>query len=994
MSIETVLSISAKTELVKINDVFVPMQVDTGASVSIISTKLWNKVRKPKLSKCIKVLEAYDGHKLRTKGEFQTTIETNENFQLVNLIVVESPKDFGLLGRDTLNEGSIHGVGVNAIADDLNESEELEDQNPELSSSHATGVMNYEVTESSNLQPLNTINGVIAKMELVEGATNKFCAARPVPLAIEQQVDDELNRLQKLGIITPISASENASPVVWVRKNDNSLRMCADFKVHVNSKIKSDSYPMPNIEHIFSKLKNANHFAKIDLRHAYWQIELDKNAKDLSVINTTKGLFRMNRLQMGMKNASAIFQRTMESILKDIKGLLIYQDDIAVFASDMPTLEKRLNAVKNRLREKNVAINHSKCVEYANEISFLGFKISSRGIEPDNKLVQKIRQIEAPKSHAELQQFLGLINYFGRLIPNFSKKISNLNKLRNSKEKFAWSIEHNKDFENIKMELCSEPLVKPYDLNKEVILATDASKTAIGAILTQEGHPVIYVSRSLSKSEMNYSNIERESLAVVWATMRLKHFLLGRQFLIQTDHKPLEFLFDKKKSIPDGTSSRIIKWAIELMPYDFSINYVKGTNMAHADAMSRLKFASSNEKEVAEESVEMAINSVVFEKAILDMNEVTNELQSDPVSKQILNRIKTGNWQRCSEAEKQFHIIFSELTIEDGMIYKGTALFVPPRLRRKAFDLTHYDNHSGVQSSINKLRLCCWWPGMNKDVTGWIQKCSVCSKSRPIIEKCVNIWPKAKIFERLHMDWAYISEVDMNVLIIVDSFSGWIEAFPARNRESKTVIESLRTVFTRFGVPEVLVSDNGKEFKSNELNHWLQLNGIRKMESPVYSPWSNGTAERAVQTVKNGLKAYKLNTVHSDFKSYLQRILFHHRVSTVRNGKSPAEHMFGRRLRVPIVNKHSQGNKLLFNTKVGQKELTFLMPVGNNTSWLLDKDNLILASNSQLSAIDDHEDNDEIENSSDATLLEDTNLVRRSQRDAQQPKRYIFEYKK
>ena len=166
---------------------------------------------------------------------------------------------------------------------------------------------------------------------------------------------------------------------------------------------------MPKVETMFSKFKNSKVFAKLDLKSAYWQIELDDEAKDLSVINTSKGLYRVNRLQMGMKNSSHIFQRVMEDILSDLKGVIIYQDDIAICAPDKSCLEKRLNAVMKRLEEKNVTLNRDKCVTYCEELSFLGFRISSQGITPDEKLVSKIKEIARPSSIKELEHFLGLL---------------------------------------------------------------------------------------------------------------------------------------------------------------------------------------------------------------------------------------------------------------------------------------------------------------------------------------------------------------------------------------------------------------------------------------------------------------------------------------------------------------------------------------------------------------------------------------------------------
>ena len=265
---------------------------------------------------------------------------------------------------------------------------------------------------------------------------------------------------------------------------------------------------------------------------------------------------------MGMKNSQAIFQRTMESILSDLKGVIVYHDDILCFAENDESLVKRLAAIKTRLLEKRVTINEAKSVSLCDEITYLGFKVSARGIEPDETLVKKIANISTPTCKKDVDSFIGLANYFGRLIPNFTVLMAPLNRLRKTGIKFVWDAHCSHAFNRVKKIISSSPVVQPYCLHKDVTLTTDASKEAIGACLVQENHPVIHISRKLSNAEKNYSNIEREALAVVWAVVRLKHFLLGRSFDICTDHKPLVHLFCNASAIPMGNSARICYWAL------------------------------------------------------------------------------------------------------------------------------------------------------------------------------------------------------------------------------------------------------------------------------------------------------------------------------------------------------------------------------------------------------------------------------------------------
>lgn len=906
---------SAKTKMMRINDCNIPMQIDTGSSISIISSNIWQQLGRPQLRRCDRRLEAYDGHIIPTLGKFTATIDFDNRYSLCDFVVVEVDKTFGLIGRDLLDMEQVHSTAL-----------------------------------SSTPTILPAMKGVKARMDLVDGAPNVFCRARPVPIALEAAVNRELTRLESLGVITPIEGGAvNASPVVWVKKPNGQLRLCVDFKAHVNAKIKTEPYPTPSTEMLFARLKNATRFAKLDLTSAYWQIELDDAAKELSIINTTKGLYRVNRLQMGMKNSSAIFQRAMESALGDLKGVLIYQDDVLIHASNDDELRKRLQAVKTRLHEKHITVNTDKSVEYADEISFLGFRISSKGITPDAKLVDKVKQIQTPINKREVEQFMGLVNFFGRLIDNFASKVLPINRLRQRDVPFMWSAKCAAAFDLIKKEITSFPVVQPYCLDKEVTLTTDASQSALGACLTQDGHPVIYVSRVLSPAEKNYSNIEREALSITWAVLRLKHFLLGRHFSIRTDHKPLVHLLGRHTAVPCGTSARICRWALMLMPYDYDIDFVQGVDIPHADAMSRLSFAKTVPTKEDAIATDATINSIDYEQQLLDPNQVKLELAVDSFANRIMNRVRSGNWIKCSQAETPYRLVAEKLTIEDGMLYAGTKLFIPSRLRQAVFNICHEENHSGIHSSIQRIRLSAWWPGMDKDIQLMVEKCGICRKLRPSVSKAVDVWPAARPFQRLHMDWAHVNGVG-DVLIIVDAGSGWIEAFPMRDRSSNSVIRCLRTVYTRFGVAEALVSDNAKEFVSQEVNTWLHLQGTKKLESPPYFPRANGLAERAVQTVKNGLKAWKETCAHMGFVAYLQKVLLHHRIATSARGKSPAEIVFGRQLRVPIMTNFQQGDNIWLkqHSEAALQPATYLMTGGKNTSWLLKNERLTFASNNQI----------------------------------------------
>ena len=325
-------------------------QIDTGAAVSILSEYQYNKLGKPKLKQTLVQPRNFDGSLITTLGELHTDIIMNNDKFTTCFIVVKSSKQYGLIGRNIID-------------------------------SKNSQIATYSITEKP--EPLPEIKGFTASIKLAD--TNqrlKFCKARLVPINRKEAADHELEILECQGIISPLEYSQHASPVVWSKKKNGRYRMCVDFKATLNDNILMDSYPMPTAEEIFGHIGNASKFAKIDLTSAYSQIALNDEAKELSVINTHRGLYTVNRLQMGMRNSSAIFQRCMEQILKGLAGVIAYQDDIMIFGDSRSHLKKRLDQVKKRLRDHNVTVNTNKCVDETDSLKFLGFIFSANGYLP------------------------------------------------------------------------------------------------------------------------------------------------------------------------------------------------------------------------------------------------------------------------------------------------------------------------------------------------------------------------------------------------------------------------------------------------------------------------------------------------------------------------------------------------------------------------------------------------------------------------------------
>ena len=468
----------------------------------------------------------------------------------------------------------------------------------------------------------------------------------------------------------------------------------------------------------------------------------------------------------------------------------------------------------------------------------------------------------------------------------------------------------------------------------------------------------MYLSRRLSDTEYNYSNIEKEALAIVWTTNRARQFLIGKKFLLRSDHRPLEFMFNPRKELPKVTTSRILRWAIRLMAFDFDIEYVKGSSIPHVDALSRLRFNKESKDKSEEEFEDTFLHWV--ETDVLSLNKIAEETKNDPILSRIKSRISKNVWGNCSIAERPFKEIKHKLTVENGVICNGD-LIVPPETQRKIIiKSVHDDVHCGIAATQKRLKLEAWWPRFTKDVEEYIKRCPKCKEIKPFTQTKLHSWPKEeKAWSRVHMDHAYINGVGL-LLILVDSFSGWPEVIRVPDKKSSTVKHILRVIFSRNGVPNTLVSDNAPEFCDEDLNLWLRKIGCRPYKTPPYHPQSNGIAERMVRTVKNGLKACSQHREKIDI--FLPRLLLSYRTIPHAGRLESPSALMGRQIRAPLTMSFATNEKMWYKrNKDSRPEIVrFLMQKGQNTA-IVDKENgnSVLAHADQIRPWGEFEDQDE-----------------------------------
>ena len=852
------------------------MEIDTGASLTIISEATYNSwENSPKLSHSELELKTYTGEKIPVVGSCEVAVKHHsQNMNLPLLIVAGNGPN--LLGRNWLSHLKLNWNAIHVV----NQNQSLE------------GVLaKYDDLFEEGLGKLK---GHLVEIAVQEDAQPKFCKARPVPFAQKQRIETELERLERDGVIQPVSFSRWAAPIVPVMKESGAVRICGDYKTTVNRVAETDIYPLPRVEELFTSLSGGKKFSKLDLSHAYLQLELEEQSRELVTINTHKGLFQYTRLPFGVSAAPAIFQRTIEGVLANIPHTVAFLDDILITGKTEKEHLENLEKVLKRLSEAGLRLKREKCVFLAPEVTYLGHRISSAGIHPTEEKVRAVKLAPQPTNVSELKSYLGLINYYGKFMPNLATVLAPLHELLRKNTKWKWGPDQERAFAESKELLMSQHVLVHYDPELPVILNCDASPHGVGVVLAHKmadgtEKPIAYASRSLSPAEKNYAQIDREALAMVFGVRKFHQYLYGRKFEIATDHKPLLGLFGELRAVPMMASSRVQRWALTLSAYNYKLVYKPGAKNGNADALSRLPLKDSVNHTPKPADYVFVMNHM--ESTPVTPDYIREWTSRDPVLSQVREFVLKGWPSQGSPDIAPYWKRRDELSVHDGCIMWGARVIIPPQGRNRLTEEIH-DTHPGICRMKSLARSYFWWPNMDEQLENKVKHCAECQESRktpPVAPLHPWEWPK-KPWSRVHLDYAgpFLGRM---FLVLVDAHSKWMDIFPVHRATSTTTIEKLRETFAIHGLPEVIVTDNGTCFTSAEFQQFLAANSIRHVRTAPFHPSSNGLAERAVQSFKAAMKRMKDGSVETKLSRFLMRYRITPHATT---GVPPAQLLFNR----------------------------------------------------------------------------------------------------
>ena len=668
------------------------------------------------------------------------------------------------------------------------------------------------------------------------------------PLAKRDFIESKVDEMLQAGIISQ-SRSPWSAPVVIVQKKDGTQRFCVDYR-RLNEVTQRYNFPLPVIDDLLASLHGSKYFSTLDLRSGYHQIPMAEDSKAKTAFVCHRGVFEFNVMSFGLCNAPSVFSEMMAKVLKGVTFATSYLDDVVVYSRTSEEHLSNLQVVFDRLRAAGLKLKRKKCEFFKEQLEFLGHMISEKGIQPCKDKVEVIVNLEPPKTLKEVRSFIGMTGFYRRYIPNYSKIAKPLSALTRKNAQFLWTPECQESFEKLKESLVTQPILALPDMTKPFVVYTDASDVAIGAVLLQEHEDgpkaIHYVSHLLTPTQTRWPIIEREAFAIVSAVRKFHPYLYGSEFVVRTDHKPLEYLFKSPQK-----NIKIQKYAMELSEANCKIEYITGAKNVQADFLSRIK--------PTEVSVINTDKIKLPAKQTETGSDMSEETENSPI--QLLQNGEPLNMEQEQLKDKKLSKLKgdSRYTKIEGVLYyiaeepnMGLKLVIPKHLKELVLQENH-DNlgHMGIDKTYDRIRAQYHWKGIYRDVVQHVSHCVPCN-TRNLKQQHAPMQEMDEVsrpFQKLAIDFCgpfpTSHQGNKYLLTFCDQYSGWPEFFAVPDKSAQTVADIiLSEIIPRHGCPQVLLSDNGTEFTNRIVSGICQRFNIYRIKTSPYHPQSNGKLER------------------------------------------------------------------------------------------------------------------------------------------------------
>ncbi|XP_049524460.1 uncharacterized protein K02A2.6-like [Dermacentor silvarum] len=659
----------------------ISMELDTGASVSVMAGKLFERTFPDVAIEASGVmLRSYSGQLSQVQGQAQVSVRFGDKEATLPLYLTKGSSPT-LLGRNW-----IHALGVRL---------------PEYQEAVLHVVKDFPslLTDFKSLfQPgVGTFAGTTAGIYVPEGARPRFFKPRPL----------------REGILVPFQSSSEmgVSGSAGISRSPST------------PSLPSRSTRCPGLK-IFGQRCPGDRSSQSSTSDAYQQLVLQDASRKYVTISTTLGLFQYTRLPFGVASAPAIFQREMDNLFRGMRHVAVYLDDILVTGTDDGDHLQNLHNVLARLQDAGLKLKLEKCVFLAPSVEYLGHVISQAGLSPAPRKVDAV--LKAPKPHnKELQSYLGLINFYRSFLPKLSAHLEPLHLLLRDGQQWTWKKEQEVAFQRSQELIAKAPVLVHFDPDKPVGLTVDASPYGVGAVLAHrdkdgQERPVSFASRRLLAAEQRYSQLDKEGLALMFGVERFHQYLWGREFEAITDHKPLLGLLGPDKAVPVQASPRVVRWALRLAAYNYRLVYRPGKDLGPADALSRLPLPEV--PAAAPEPAQLFMLGHAYPE-VLSRSAVSQATSRDPVLSQVVKAVSRGE----ELVQQAYSHKAAELSLQQGCLLWGSRVVIPQSLRSRVLQLLHA-GHPGVEKTKMVARSHVWWPGLDQDITHMVQSCQVCQE--------------------------------------------------------------------------------------------------------------------------------------------------------------------------------------------------------------------------------------------------------------------------
>lgn len=681
-------------------------------------------------------------------------------------------------------------------------------------------------------QGLPPIRGIEHQIDLIPGVSLPNRPAYRANPQETQEIQRQVEDLMQKGWVQE-SLSPCAVPVILVPKKDGTWRMCTDCRAINNITVKY-RHPIPRLDDLLDELHGACVFSKIDLKSGYHQIRIREGDEWKTAFKTKYGLYEWLVMPFGLTNAPSTFMRLMNHVLREFLGkfVVVYFDDILIYSKSYDDHLLHLRSVLEALRREKLYANMEKCVLYTNHVVFLGFVISSQGVQVDQEKVKAIQEWPTPKNVNEVRSFHGLASFYRRFVKDFSTLAAPLNEVIKKNVGFKWGEKQEQAFATLKEKLTHAPILSLPNFFKSFEIECDASNVGIGAVLMQEGHPIAYFSEKLNGAALNYPTYDKELYALVRALQTWQHYLLPKEFVIHSDHESLKYLRSQGK-----LNKRHAKWVEFLEQFQYVIKHKKGKSNVVADALSRRYVLFST----------LETKFIGFE-VIKELYEHDSEFSQ--IYKSCVHAAQNGYFKNNDYLFKEKRLCVPKGSIRDLLVkeaHEGGLM-----------------GHFGVQKTLDMLHEHFYWPHMKRDVRKLCERCIVCKKSKS------KVMPHG-LYTPLPIPNSPWIDISMDfvlglprsksgkdsIFVVVDRFSKMAHFIPCRKVDDACHVADLffKEVVRLHGIPRSIVSDRDTKFISHFWRTlWGKL-GTKLLFSTTCHPQTDGQTEVVNRTLSSLLRA-------------------------------------------------------------------------------------------------------------------------------------------